>query len=105
MIPYILRNQDASVTTMLNCNYNGEQTVIMMMEKQLTQRIINISKSKHVSIQPEYPSSALFNTPWSISFLLSKQKCAHRQQLKLKNGLNKMSNFKTLAILSSIANI
>lgn len=104
MILHILRNQDAYVTIMFNCNYNGEQTVITMTEEQLTQRMINISKSKHTNIQPEYQSSAFFNRSWSISFLLAKQKCAHRQQLKLKNGLNKMSSFKTLAILSSLAN-
>lgn len=78
MIPHKLRNQDAYVTTTFNCNYNEEQTVIMMTEKQLTQRIINISTSKYATIETEYKSSAFFNRPWSISFLLSKQKCPHR---------------------------
>lgn len=82
MIRYILGNQHVSVITMLNCNYNVEQTVIMTIEEQLTQRIISISKSKHASIQPEYPSSAFFTDPGlSVSFFQNKN-------VPLGNNLN-----------------
>jgi len=78
----------------------------MSTEKQLNKRMTNIRESKYTSIQPEYQSPAPFNRPLPISRLLSK----HEHPLKQQHGLDwkmdlQMSNFKTVVILSSLANI
>lgn len=82
----------------------------MSTEKQLNQRIINTRESKYTSIQPEYQSSAFFNRPLPISFLLSKQECPLKQQhsldwkmdlqnVHLQNSSNPFLPYKHLTLL------
>lgn len=56
---HILRNWDVYVTIMFNCNYDEEQIVNTITEKQLNKQIINVRESKYASIQPEYQSCLL----------------------------------------------